>query len=221
MVLLIDERPEEVTDLRRQIPGDVFACTLDQSATSQVRLSQLVVERAKRLTERGEDVLLLIDSLTRMSRAFNKSISRRGKTMTGGLDVRALDVPKRLFAAARTFEEGGSLTTLGTILVETGSRMDDLIFEEFKGTGNMELVLDRRLADRRIWPALDLAKSGTRREERLLDEATLRAVTRRRGALTGMHPTEAMQALIAQLTRHRSNRDYVASVNRRIGLDDD
>jgi transcription termination factor Rho len=214
VMLLVDERPEEVTEMRRQVAGDILASNLDQEVERHVRLSQLVIERCKRLAESGRDVVLLIDSLTRMARAFNKSVSHSGKTLTGGLDVRALDVPKKLFAAARAFEEGGSLTILATVLVETGSRMDDLIFEEFKGTGNLELVLDRRLADRRIWPAIDLTKSGTRREEKLLDARTLQAVTYRRRIWNPRDPAETMQDLTAQLNRHKSKLEFVNFTSR-------
>lgn len=212
IVLLVDERPEEVTDMRRGIAGEVLASNLDQDVESHVRLSRLVVERCKRLVERGQDVLLLIDSLTRMSRAFNKRIGNTGRTMTGGLDVKALDMPKKLFATARAFEEGGSLSILATILIETGSRMDDLIFEEFKGTGNLEMVLDRRLADQRVWPAIDIAKSGTRREEKLLDGGMLNAMGRLRRSLARLHPVEAMHQLTAKLTKHRTNQEFIEQI---------
>ena len=170
IVLLIDERPEEVTDMRRNVDGEVVASSLDQDVESHVRLSQLIVERCRRLTEMGQDVFLLLDSITRLARAFNKWVGNTGRTMSGGVDIKAMDIPKKLFATARAFEEGGSLTTVvGTALIDTGSRMDELIFQEFKGTGNMELVLDRKLADRRVWPAIDISQSGTRREELLLE----------------------------------------------------
>jgi transcription termination factor Rho len=221
MVLLVDERPEEVTDMRRKIPGQVFASSLDQGVGSHVRLSRLVVERCKRLVERGQDVFLLIDSLTRMARAFNKSIGNSGRTMSGGLDIKALDTPKNLFATARTFEEGGSLTILATALIETGSRMDDLIFEEFKGTGNLELVLDRRLADQRVWPAIDIARSGTRREEKLLPPANLHAANVLRRTLSSMSPVEAMQRLTAQLAVCRSNRQFIEVITRHSRLADE
>ena len=168
IVLLIDERPEEVTDMRRAVKGEVVASSLDRDIESHVRLSQLVIERCKRLAEMGKDVVLLLDSITRLARAFNKWVGNTGRTMSGGVDIKAMDIPKKLFATARLFEEGGSLTIVGTALVDTGSRMDELIFQEFKGTGNMELVLDRKLADRRVWPAIDISQSGTRREEKLL-----------------------------------------------------
>jgi transcription termination factor Rho len=209
MVLLIDERPEEVTEMRRRIPGQVLASSLDRDVESHVRLAQLTVERCKRLAERGQDVLLLIDSLTRVSRAFNKRVGNNGRTMSGGLDIRALDIPKQLFASARAFEEGGSLTIMATALVETGSRMDDMIFEEYKGTGNLELVLDRQLADRRIWPAIDITRSGTRREELLLDPRTLRTATALRRTLDSMHHIEAMEQLRTQLSKFDSNRQFM------------
>ena len=165
IMLLVDERPEEVTDMHRCVVGDVIASSLDRDVESHVRLSQLVVERCKRLAEMGKDVFLLMDSITRMARAFNKWVGNTGRTMSGGVDIKGSIFPKRLFATARVFEEGGSLTIVATALVDTGSRMDELIFQEFKGTGNMELVLDRKLADRRVWPAIDISQSGTRREE--------------------------------------------------------
>lgn len=219
VVLLIDERPEEVTEFRRAVPGEVLASNLDQDVASHVRLAQLAVARCQRWAEQGQDVVLLIDSLTRMARAFNKAVQRSGKTLTGGLDIHALDIPKRLFAAARAFEEGGSLTILATALVETGSRMDDLIFEEFKGTGNLELVLDRRLAEQRIWPAIDLTRSGTRREELLLDRATLDAVTYRRRSWDSRHPGEIMQATTVQLARYPTNQAFVEATLRQARLD--
>src|SRR5204862_6832929 len=162
MVLLVDERPEEVTDISRNVKGEVIASSSDRDTVSHVRTAELVMERAKRLAESGKQVFVLLDSLTRLARAYNKT-SNSGRTMSGGMDIRALDVPKRLFGSARAFEEGGSLTVLGTALIETGSRMDDLIFQEFKGTGNMELVLDRKLSDRRVYPAIDIGQSGTRK----------------------------------------------------------
>ena len=209
-VLLIDERPEEVTDMRRNvINGEVLASSLDRDVESHVRLSQLVVERCKRLVEMGHDVFLLMDSITRMARAFNKWVGNTGRTMSGGVDIKALDIPKKLFATARVFEEGGSVTIVATALVDTGSRMDELIFQEFKGTGNMELVLDRKLADRRVWPAIDISQSGTRREEKLLDPETLHAVTMLRRTLSSMHHVDAMEQLTKQLSKFKSNRDFI------------
>ena len=209
MVLLVDERPEEVTEIRRHIHGDVLASSLDRDVESHVRLAKLTVERGKRLAEMGHDVFLLIDSITRMARAFNKWVGNTGRTMSGGVDVKALDIPKQLFASARAFEEGGSLTIVATALVETGSRMDDVIFEEFKGTGNMELVLDRRLADRRVWPAMDISRSGTRREENLLDPETLHAVTMLRRTMITMDPIDAMERLTTRLTKFASNEEFI------------
>ncbi|MEM7476448.1 MAG: transcription termination factor Rho [Planctomycetota bacterium] len=210
LVLLIDERPEEVTDMRRNVVnGEVIASSLDMDVDSHVRLSQLVIDRCKRLAEMGKDVFLLMDSITRLARAFNKYVGNSGPTMSGGVNIKAMDIPKKLFATARAFQEGGSLTIVGTALIETGSRMDDLIFQEFKGTGNMELVLDRRLADRRVWPAIDIEQSGTRREELLLSSETLNAVTMLRRTLSTMHPVEAMEQLTKQLGRFESNVEFV------------
>ncbi|MDZ4656860.1 MAG: transcription termination factor Rho [Bythopirellula sp.] len=210
MVLLIDERPEEVTDMRRNIVnGDVFASSLDNDVESHVRLSQLVVARCQRLAEMGKDVFMLMDSITRLARAFNKWVGNTGRTMSGGVDIKAMDIPKKLFATARAFEEGGSLTIVGTALIETGSRMDDLIFQEFKGTGNMELVLDRKLADRRVWPAIDIEQSGTRREEKLLPPETLHATTMLRRTLSSMHHVDAMEQLTSKLGKFKSNDEFV------------
>ena len=209
IVLLIDERPEEVTDMRRAVNGEVVASSLDRDIESHVRLSQLVVERCKRLAEMGKDVFLLMDSITRLARAFNKWVGNTGRTMSGGVDIKAMDIPKKLFATARLFEEGGSLTIVGTALIDTGSRMDELIFQEFKGTGNMELVLDRKLADRRVWPAIDISQSGTRREEKLLDPETLHAVTMLRRTLTTMHPIDAMEQLTQKLAKFKSNHEFI------------
>jgi len=210
IILLVDERPEEVTDFRRVCKNaEVVASSLDCEIESHVRLSQLIVERCRRLAEMGKDVFLLMDSITRLARAFNKWVGNTGRTMTGGIDVKAMDVPKKLFATARAFEEGGSLTIVATALIDTGSRMDELIFQEFKGTGNMELVLDRRLADRRIWPAIDITQSGTRREEKLLPPDMLRAVTILRRMLSSMNPVDAMEQLTAKLAKYKSNRDFI------------
>jgi transcription termination factor Rho len=209
IVLLVDERPEEVTDMRRNVNGEVVASSLDQDVESHVRLSQLVIERCKRLAEMGKDVFLLLDSITRLARAFNKWIGNSGRTMSGGIDVKAMDIPKKLFATARAFEEGGSVTVVGTALVDTGSRMDELIFQEFKGTGNMELALDRKLAERRVWPAIDITQSGTRREELLLGPDILHAVTMLRRTLNTMHPVDAMEQLTKQLGRFPSNAEFI------------
>ena len=214
MVLLVDERPEEVTDMRRNVRnGEVIASSLDMDVESHVRLSQLVIDRCKRLAEMGKDVFLLMDSITRLARAFNKWVGNNGPTMTGGVNIKAMDIPKKLFATARAFAEGGSLTIVGTALIDTGSRMDDLIFQEFKGTGNMELVLDKRLADRRVWPAIDITQSGTRREELLLSEETLNAVIMLRRTLNTMHPVEAMEQLTKQLERFPSNADFIRLIS--------
>jgi len=212
VMLLVDERPEEVTDMRRSVKGDVLASSLDCDVESHVRLSQLVVERCKRMAETGKDVFLLMDSITRMARAFNKWVGNTGRTMSGGVDIKALDIPKKLFATARVFEEGGSLTIVATALVDTGSRMDELIFQEFKGTGNMELVLDRKLADRRVWPAIDISQSGTRREEKLLDPNTLHAVNLLRRTLSSMHHVDAMEQLTKQLAKFKSNREFITLI---------
>jgi transcription termination factor Rho len=211
-VLLIDERPEEVTDMKRCVKGEVIASSLDRDVESHVRLSQLVVERCKRLVEEGKDVFLLMDSITRMARAFNKWVGNTGRTMSGGVDIKAMDIPKKLFATARAFEEGGSLTVVATALIDTGSRMDELIFQEFKGTGNMELVLDRKLADRRVWPAIDISQSGTRREEKLLDPETLHAVTMLRRTLSTMNHVDAMEQLTSKLAKFKSNREFISLI---------
>ncbi|MEO0530531.1 MAG: transcription termination factor Rho [Planctomycetota bacterium] len=212
MVLLIDERPEEVTDMRRSVNGEVLASSLDCDVESHVRLAQITIERCKRLAEMGKDVFLLMDSITRLARAFNKWVGNTGRTMSGGVDIKAMDIPKKLFATARAFEEGGSLTVVGTALIDTGSRMDDLIFQEFKGTGNMEVVLDRRLADRRIWPAIDLDQSGTRREEKLLSQETLHAATMLRRTLSSMHPVDAMEQLTTKLQKFKSNEEFIGLI---------
>ena len=219
IVLLIDERPEEVTDMRRNVNGEVIASSLDEDIESHVRLSQLVVERCRRLAEMGQDVFLLMDSITRLARAFNKWVGNTGRTMSGGVDIKAMDIPKKLFATARSFEEGGSLTIVGTALIDTGSRMDELIFQEFKGTGNMELVLDRKLADRRVWPAIDISQSGTRREELLLAPETLHAVTMLRRTLTSMHPVDAMEQLTKQLDKHESNERFINLISGKMAID--
>jgi transcription termination factor Rho len=195
--------------MRRTIRGEVIASSNDRDSQSHVRCAELVVERAKRLAEQGQQVFVLLDSLTRLARAYNKNVSNSGRTMSGGVDIRALEVPKRLFGSARVFEEGGSLTVMGTALIETGSRMDEVIFQEFKGTGNMELVLDRRLADRRVFPALDISQSGTRKEERLLAPEVLQRVTLLRRTLVQMKPTEAMEMLVKKLGESASNAAFL------------
>ena len=218
MVLLIDERPEEVTDMKRNVSGgEVIASSLDEDVESHVRISQLVIERCRRLAEMGQDVFLLMDSITRLARAFNKWVGNTGRTMSGGVDIKAMDIPKKLFSSARAFEEGGSLTIVGTALVDTGSRMDELIFQEFKGTGNMELVLDRKLADRRVWPAMDISQSGTRREELLLGEEKLNAITMLRRTLTTMPHIEAMEQLTRQLSRFKTNDEFIQLISGKMG----
>ncbi len=219
MVLLVDERPEEVTDMRRNVNGEVIASSLDEDIESHVRISQLVIERCRRLAEMGQDVFLLMDSITRLARAFNKWVGNTGRTMSGGVDIKAMDIPKKLFATARSFEEGGSLTIVGTALIDTGSRMDDLIFQEFKGTGNMELVLDRKLADRRVWPSIDISQSGTRREELLLPHETLHAVTMLRRTLSSMHPVDAMEQLTKQLGRFDTNAEFITLISGKMAVD--
>jgi transcription termination factor Rho len=209
MMLLVDERPEEVTDMRRTVKGEVIASSSDRDSISHVRLAELVVERAKRLAEQGRAVFVLLDSLTRLARAYNKNVGTSGRTMSGGIDIRALEVPKRLFGSARVFEEGGSLTVVGTALIETGSRMDDIIFQEFKGTGNMELVLDRKLSDRRIFPAMDISQSGTRKEERILPPEVLKRVVLLRRSLVSLNPVTAMESLVKKLAEFSSNAAFL------------
>jgi transcription termination factor Rho len=215
LVLLIDERPEEVTDMSAQVKGakaEVFAATFDQEPADQCRVANEVFNRAKRLVEMGRDVVLLLDSLTRLARACNALAPAGCKMLTGGLVAGALDWPRQLFGSARQLEEGGSLTILATALIDTGSRMDEVIFEEFKGTGNMELHLDRRLAERRLWPAIDLQRSGTRREELLLSAEDLRRVWLLRKVLCDLRPAEAMELLLAKLKRTASNAAFLDSL---------
>jgi transcription termination factor Rho len=212
IMLLVDERPEEVTEMRRTIRGEVIASSSDRDSISHARTAELVVERAKRLAEQGRQSFVLLDSLTRLARAYNKNAPGGGRTMSGGVDSRALEVPKRLFGSARVFEEGGSITVLGTALIDTGSRMDEVIFQEFKGTGNMELVLDRRLADRRVWPAVDIAQSGTRQEERLLSADVHQRVTLLRRMLAQMEPVQAMEMLVQKLGGFESNAAFLERI---------
>ncbi len=212
MVLLVDERPEEVTEMRRSLKGEVIASSSDRDSQSHTRIAQMVLERARRLVEFGQDVFVLLDSLTRLARAYNKNTGAGGRTMSGGLDTRALEIPKRLFGTARVFEEGGSLTVLGTALIETGSRMDDVIFQEFKGTGNMELVLERKLADRRVYPAMDILQSGTRKEERLFTPEVLKQVTLLRRSLTQLKPVDAMELLVQKLGKVPNNAAFLDKV---------
>jgi transcription termination factor Rho len=204
-MLLIDERPEEVTEMRRTVKGEVVASSSDRDSSSHARLAELVVERGKRLAEQGKQVFVLLDSITRLARAYNKNVGNSGRTMSGGIDSRAMEVPRRLFGSARVFEEGGSLTVMATALIDTGSRMDEYIFQEFKGTGNMELVLDRRLADRRVFPAIDISQSGTRKEERILDPEVHKRVTLLRRSLVNLNPVQAMESLVKKLGEYPSN----------------
>jgi transcription termination factor Rho len=212
MVLLIDERPEEVTEMQRRVKGEVIASSMDREVESHVRISQLIFERGKRIAEAGGEVFILLDSITRTARAFNKWIGNTGRTMSGGLDVKALDIPKKMFGTARRFDEGGSLTVAATALIDTGSRMDEVIFQEFKGTGNMELVLSRELADRRIWPAIDIALSGTRREELILSPEVLEGTTLLRRSLVSLRQVEAMEQLIRVLERFPSNPKFLTKI---------
>jgi transcription termination factor Rho len=198
--------------MRRTIKGEVVASSSDHNSTEHARLAELVMERAKRLAEQGRPVFVLLDSLTRLARAYNKNVGNSGRTMSGGIDSRAMEVPRRLFGSARVFEEGGSLTVMATALIDTGSRMDEYIFQEFKGTGNMELVLDRRLADRRIYPAMDITQSGTRKEERILPPEMLQRVILLRRSLVSMKPVEAMEALVGQLARYPSNAAFLERI---------
>ncbi|HUF09421.1 MAG TPA: transcription termination factor Rho, partial [Rhodothermales bacterium] len=213
IVLLVDERPEEVTDMERNIQGEVIASTFDQDPQRHVDVSNIVLEKAKRLVEAGQDVVILLDSITRLARAHNAVAPNTGKTLSGGLEATALRGPKRFFGAARNVEEGGSLTIIGTALVETGSRMDEVIFEEFKGTGNMELVLDRELSDRRVFPAINILKSGTRREEFLINEALLKRIWILRNILADMSPLEAMQFQIDKMRSTRNNEEFLVVMN--------
>jgi transcription termination factor Rho len=217
LIALIGERPEEVTDLQRSVQAEVASSTFDEPTRTHTRLAEMVLERAKRLVEEGRDVVVLLDSLTRLSRAYNLAVEPSGRSLSGGLDPAALLLPKRFFGAARKVEEGGSLTIIATVLVDTGSRMDDVIYEEFKGTGNMELVLNRKLAERRIFPAIDVAQSGTRREELLYDEKTYRAVVMMRRMLSNLSEQrglEAMEALLQQMSKTEDNAEFLANLNR-------
>lgn len=212
MVLLIDERPEEVTDMQRSVEGEVIASTFDEPPENHVKVSDMVLERAKRLVEHKKDVVILLDSITRLARAHNLVVPPSGRTLSGGVDPAALHKPKRFFGAARKVEEGGSLTILATALVETGSRMDDVIFEEFKGTGNMELVLDRRLAERRIFPAIDVKRSGTRREDLLMTKEELEAIWHFRKVFNNYGTAEVMETLLDALSKTKANKDLVRAM---------
>lgn len=212
IVLLIDERPEEVTDMRRSVRGEVVSSTFDEPADRHVQVANMVLEKSKRLTEHGHDVVILLDSITRLARAHNAVVPHSGKILSGGVDSNALHKPKRFFGAARNIEEGGSLTIIATALIETGSRMDEVIFEEFKGTGNMELVLDRRLSDRRIFPAMDINRSSTRKEELLQPEEVLSKIWILRKFLAEMNPIEAMEFLIDRMKKSKTNVKFLASM---------
>ncbi len=213
IVLLIDERPEEVTDMTRSVKGEVVSSTFDEPASRHVQVAEMVLEKAKRLVEHKKDVVILLDSITRLARAYNTVVPPSGKVLSGGVDSNALQRPKRFFGAARNIEEGGSLTIIATALIDTGSRMDDVIFEEFKGTGNMELVLDRRLVDKRIFPAIDINRSGTRKEELLLDAATLNRVWVLRKVLNPLSVTESMELLLDKLSKTKSNELFIKSMS--------
>lgn len=217
IILLIDERPEEVTDIKEAIEGDnveVIYSTFDELPDHHKRVSEMVIERAKRLVEHGKDVMILLDSITRLARAYNLTVPPSGRTLSGGLDPAALHMPKRFFGAARNMREGGSLTILATALVDTGSKMDDVVFEEFKGTGNMELVLDRKLSEKRVFPAIDIVKSGTRRDDLLLDPEEQEAVDSMRKAINGMRTDDAVENILNMFTRTRNNKEYINMVKK-------
>ncbi|MDH3242751.1 MAG: transcription termination factor Rho [Alphaproteobacteria bacterium] len=213
LVLLIDERPEEVTDMARTVKGEVVSSTFDEPASRHVQVAEMVIEKAKRLVEHKRDVVILLDSITRLARAYNTVVPSSGKVLTGGVDANALQRPKRFFGAARNIEEGGSLTIIATALIDTGSRMDEVIFEEFKGTGNSEIILDRKLSDKRTFPAIDITKSGTRKEELLVDQGTLSKMWVLRRILTPMGVTDAMEFLIDKLKSSKNNADFFDSMN--------
>ena len=213
IVLLIDERPEEVTDMQRTVKGEVVSSTFDEPASRHVQVAEMVIQKAKRLVESGRDVVILLDSITRLARAYNTVVPSSGKVLTGGVDANALQRPKRFFGAARNIEEGGSLTIIATALIETGSRMDEVIFEEFKGTGNAEIVLDRKLADKRTFPAIDIAKSGTRKEELLVDKGVLSKMWVLRKILSPMGTTDAMEFLLEKLKSSKNNEDFFSAMN--------
>jgi len=213
IVLLIDERPEEVTDMQRSVKGEVVSSTFDEPASRHVQVSEMVMEKAKRLVEHGRDVIILLDSITRLGRAFNTVVPSSGKVLTGGVDANALQRPKRFFGAARNIEEGGSLTIISTALIDTGSRMDEVIFEEFKGTGNSEIVLDRKIADKRVYPAIDIMKSGTRKEELLIENEQLQKIYVLRRILDPMGTTDAIEFLIDKLSQTKTNDDFYDSMN--------
>ncbi len=213
IVLLIDERPEEVTDMQRSVKGEVISSTFDEPAARHVQVAEMVIEKAKRLVEHKRDVVILLDSITRLARAYNTIVPPSGKVLSGGVDSNALQRPKRFFGAARNIEEGGSLTIIATALVDTGSRMDEVIFEEFKGTGNMEIILDRKLVDKRVFPAIDIQRSGTRKEELLIPKEDLQRVFILRRVLNPLSPVEAMELLISRLEKVRNNAEFLANMN--------
>ena len=214
IVLLIDERPEEVTDMERSVKGEVISSTFDEPASRHVQVAEIVMEKAKRLVEHKKDVVILLDSITRLARAYNTVVPSSGKVLSGGVDANALEKPKRFFGAARKIEEGGSLTIMATALIDTGSRMDDVIFEEFKGTGNMEIILDRKLVDKRIFPAIDINRSGTRKEELLVESADLNKIWILRKVLSPLSIDEAMDLLLDKLRKSESNADFLTSLNK-------
>ena len=213
IVLLIDERPEEVTDMQRSVRGEVVSSTFDEPATRHVQVSEMVIEKAKRLVEHGRDVVILLDSITRLGRAYNATVPSSGKVLTGGVDANALQRPKRFFGAARNIEEGGSLTIIATALIDTGSRMDEVVFEEFKGTGNSEVVLDRKVADKRVFPAMDIGKSGTRNEDRLIPKDELAKIFVLRRILSPMNPQDSIDFLLDKLRQVKTNKDFFDSMN--------
>jgi len=213
MVLLIDERPEEVTDMQRSVAGEVISSTFDEPATRHVQVAEMVIEKAKRLVEHKKDVVILLDSITRLARAYNTVVPPSGKVLSGGVDSNALHKPKRFFGAARNIENGGSLTIISTALIDTGSRMDEVIFEEFKGTGNMELHLDRRIADRRVFPAFDLIRSGTRKEELLIPKNNLNRIWILRRLLQEMNPVDAMEFIMDKVRKTETNQLFLDSMN--------
>jgi transcription termination factor Rho len=213
IVLLIDERPEEVTDMQRTVKGEVISSTFDEPASRHVQVAEMVIEKAKRLVEHKRDVIILLDNITRLGRAYNTVIPSSGKVLTGGVDANALQRPKRFFGAARNIEEGGSLTIISTALIDTGSRMDEVIFEEFKGTGNSEIILDRKVADKRVFPAIDILKSGTRKDELLLDKATLAKTHVLRRILAPMGTTDAIEFLLDKMRSSKTNADFFESMN--------
>jgi transcription termination factor Rho len=212
IVLLIDERPEEVTDMQRSVNGEVISSTFDEPPTRHVQVADMVIEKAKRLVEHKRDVVILLDSITRLARAHNAVVPPSGKILSGGIDSNALQRPKRFFGAARNIEEGGSLTIIATALIDTGSRMDDVIFEEFKGTGNSEIHLDRRLSDKRLFPAIDLQRSGTRKEELLLSKEDLNRIWVMRRVLNPLSPVEQMEVVLERLEKAKSNAEFLASM---------